>query len=354
MFCKNCGNGITNNDKFCNNCGTLNDQYVEGTIPSTEPNVSTENTFMNEQPFTIEEVAQKVEEKKEEPVVVETPVEPTMEAPVEAPKPTAEAPSYTAPTPVITPAAETVTTTSAPAKKSNTGFIIILIALIVIILGIAGFIGFKMFGGSNDTPVKPNNNSNNNSNNNNNNNSNNNNSNNNNSNNNNSSSSTFTVDGYKYTVPSGFILDSASPNQPRIINGTTVATSTIAIGAFRYTTSYTYDQFKNQLEAFANSSQSSWESTGYDKFVEMGEATISGKKILYVQRYNTSDAMYADVFVTELPDKTLLIGEFYYLSEKDADPGYNAIASLAKTAVKDSSFNGTTSDTVDFSKKATN
>ena len=133
MFCKNCGNELKTNDKFCPNCGTTNDAYVETPSAPVE-----ENTFMQTQPFSIDEVAQKVEENNEAVVtpevtpvapVVETPIEPvvtpTVEAPVEEPTtpaietPVAPVEPTIAPAPVIAPV-ESANIAAAPKKKGGT------------------------------------------------------------------------------------------------------------------------------------------------------------------------------------------------------------------------------------------
>ena len=116
MNCKNCGNVISGEDKFCPNCG----QAVE---VSTEP----------------------VKEEKTAPVV-ETPApvtEPVQQAPV---TPVAETPApAAAPTPAINDQVIGVYQTTDP-KKSNGAFIIIVIVLALIIVGLGVFIGIKLLG----------------------------------------------------------------------------------------------------------------------------------------------------------------------------------------------------------------
>ena len=132
MFCKNCGKELTSNDKFCDSCGTVNEGYVETPSAPVE-----ENTFMQTQPFSIDEVAQKVEENNEavvtpevtpEAPVVETHIEPvvtpTVEAPVEEPTtpaietPVAPVEPTIAPAPVIAPV-ESAHIAAAPKKKGG-------------------------------------------------------------------------------------------------------------------------------------------------------------------------------------------------------------------------------------------
>ena len=151
MFCKNCGKELTSNDKFCDSCGTANEGYVETPSAPVE-----DDTFMQTQPFSIDVVAQKVEENNgaaatpdvapAEAPVIETPAsEPTIEAPVAS---VIEQP--------VVPTAPVME--SAPVetkKKSNVGFIILVIVLGLVILGLGAFILFKVLKNDSNKPVAP-------------------------------------------------------------------------------------------------------------------------------------------------------------------------------------------------------
>ena len=343
MFCKNCGKEITNNDKFCKECGTPNENFVEG-------NPSIEEAMAQTQPYSIEDVANIVENNEPAPAVeapAEAPAEPVVEEPVAPVTPVTENTTQTGfvPEQPVIPAAPVMESAPVqPKKKNNVAFIIIIIVLAVVILGLGAFVAYKFLGGKKDTPTvqtpstpnepsipstpsepstpsTPT-----------------------------GTTSTFTASGYKFTIPSGFEVKKSSNGSDMIVSGTT-----IVLGAFRTTTAYTYDYYKANLESVANSSQSSWDETGYTYKVEQGEVTIDNKKMLYIQRYNPSYKDYADVVIAELSDKTVLILEFYYKSEADADPGYKGIASMVKSAVKDSSSNFASdpSKEVNFNKQST-
>lgn len=117
MICKKCGNILNEGEAFCNNCGTavnaeeVTTSQVETQAPVVEePN---DDTFMDTQPFTIDEVARRVEENKESEVsqsvestpevepapAAETPVVETTQTPVEPIQPVTEPVQNVAPTP---------------------------------------------------------------------------------------------------------------------------------------------------------------------------------------------------------------------------------------------------------------
>ena len=116
MNCKKCGNAITPFDKFCQNCGEPNENFNGG------------NTDNLNQPVN--------------PEPVQEPVAPT---PISQPV----APSPVAPAPVM-PAQ---TMPAQPAKKSNTGFIVIIIIMALIIIGLGTFLGIKLLGGNSSEPT---------------------------------------------------------------------------------------------------------------------------------------------------------------------------------------------------------
>lgn len=113
MNCKNCGSPITEFDKFCQNCGTPTELKTE------EKEVSTPS---EEVVAAAEPVAEEVNQSASiEPVQgVQTP----------------------APSPVAKPAEPIgeVQTPVEPKKKSNVGFILIVIFLGLVILGVGVFI----------------------------------------------------------------------------------------------------------------------------------------------------------------------------------------------------------------------
>ncbi|MBR2604017.1 MAG: zinc-ribbon domain-containing protein [Bacilli bacterium] len=324
MFCKNCGNELNNNDKFCKNCGSTNDQYVETPVVE-EP---TDNTFMNTQPFSIDEVAQKVEENKEAEMstpVVETP---TVEEPVAA---TSVEPAVEVPTePVVEAPAPTISSTpiepviNTPQKKSNVGFIIILITLIVIILGLGGFIGYKLFSGKTDTPtVTPSNNNQNNNNQNN---------NQNNNNNNTQKDETYSTVGYTFTIPTGYSkIDEGGSIR--------VGDSKFQFRVMTTITQYTYANYKSDLEASANEIKKVWGADGAS-YISSSEQTYNGKNFLIFSF--VYQGTYNDAILTELPDGTLLCVVAYYNDLSSKTEGYNNLAKFVKSAVKDtnSSFSG--------------
>ena len=120
MNCKNCGSPITEFDKFCQNCGTPTE------LNKVEQEVSTPS----------EEVVAAAEPVAEE-VNQSASIEPVQGVQTPAPTPVEPA-STTGETQNPVPAE--------PKKKSNVGFILIVIFLGLVILGVGAFILFRMFG----------------------------------------------------------------------------------------------------------------------------------------------------------------------------------------------------------------
>lgn len=339
MFCKNCGNELNGSQKFCNNCGTLNDQYVEAPTEPTVEETPSENTFMNTQPFSIEEVAQKVEENKMEesapkaPIMPEatvTPVEtvPVADTPTEEPKPAApETPNYSVPEATISSEPVTSMVPEAPKKKSNTGFIVIVIVLIALILGIGGFILFKVLGNKTDTPTvtpsTPNTNNN----------SNNNNTNNNNT-NNNTSTASYKYNGYKFDVPSGLTILEQDGKEYVVLTGKYQYR-----GLYLNTTS-NYDYYKTNIDQVTNTLKSQMSGGTY---LSTSEQTFDGKDFLVVSFYYGT--LYNDFAFTSLPDGNLIEFGVYYENAAEKTDAYKSLAKMIKTATKDTStsYNDTNS-----------
>ena len=149
MNCKKCGNIVTPFDKFCQNCGEPNENYNGGntqTVQTETPVVPVQEPVVNTQ-------AQKPVTPVQEPV---TPVqEPASNVPVQNS-------INSMPTqPVINSAS------NIEKKKSNAGFIILIIVMSLIIIGLGTFIAIKYIGNNDTKDTNINNNSaNNNSNNN--------------------------------------------------------------------------------------------------------------------------------------------------------------------------------------------
>lgn len=318
MFCKNCGKELNSLDKFCNNCGApiestdsvesapINELPVEETQVSVEPNVE----VPTEPTFTEVPVEPVVTETPVEPVVTETPVEPVInETPAVEPAPTVSAPVNDIPEAPVSPVIN-----SAPIqKKSNAGFIVIIIILGLIILGVGGFIAYKVFMPKKDTPSTP-------------------------AVNTPSTPSTptpvttedkskYSTNGYVFTIPSGFELFEEGGN--KYIKG---KKSYFTAGIVD--TQYTYAQNKQELESVTSDVITEWTSIGF-LLVKKEEITYGGKKFYYVQFYDANEKLYSEVVITELSDNSVYGCVLYYQNQEGLSEGYSGILSLVNSAKKD-------------------
>lgn len=330
MFCKNCGKELTSNDKFCDSCGTVNEGYVETSSAPVE-----DDTFMQTQPFSIDVVAQKVEENNgaaatpdvapAEAPVMETPVASEPAAP--AGEPTIEAPVASVIEQPVVPTAPVME--SAPVetkKKSNVGFIILVIVLGLVILGLGAFILFKVLKNDSNKPVV-----------------------------NNPStpttpstptepttpttptstddSKTYKTSGYVFTIPDGY--------EKATIQGVDViGTKNFAFGDVTIDTFNKYSDMiaaKDELiDILKNSSLSE------SSFIGADEYTYNGTKIFIVS-FLYQD-VYNDAFYISLPDGNLLCADAAYTSTTYKTDGYTNVVKFVNSAKKDStsSFSGST------------
>lgn len=307
MNCKNCGSPITEFDKFCQNCGTPTELKTE------EQEVSTPS---EEVVAAAEPVAEEVNQSASiEPVQgVQTP----------------------APSPVAKPAEPIgeVQTPVEPKKKSNVGFILIVIFLGLVILGVGVFILFRMFGDRLfnkpvDSPVvedkiddktdpEPTTVENN---------------------------ETYSVNGYNFTIPTGFIKIENN-GKDYIGNGN------FYFGFVKVTNSYKYDDLKSQLSNLATTYTNKVQTDGLT-YIGNNEYTYGNRKFLIISYYYQS--VYTDLILTELSDKTILSSYVYYTSTSYKEDGYKKLAAFADSAKKDeaSSFSLDSNDKDTFSSAGT-
>ncbi len=332
MFCKNCGKELNPLDKFCNNCGTpiestdsvetapINELPVEEAQVSVEPTVE----VPAEPTFTEVPVEPVVTETPVEPVVTETPVEPVI---TEVPSEPTITDTPVEPVVTETPAVEPAPVTDIPAapvspvinntapvqKKSNAGFIVIIIILALIILGVGGFIAYKVLIPKKDTPSTP-------------------------AVNTPSTPTTptpvttedttkYSANGYVFTIPSGFEVYKEDGDE--FIRGKKSYFTAVVVD-----NQFTYEQNKQEFESIDTSVMNEWNSFGF-YLVGNKEITYEGKKFYYVQFYNTNNNLYSEIILTELSDGKAFACVLYYQTNDGLKEGYDGILSFVNSAKKD-------------------
>ena len=332
MNCKKCGFILTNENATCPNCGEVNEFYngginaapVQPAAPAT-PVAPTAPAEPVQPVQPVEPVApvQPVEPVQPvQPVQPAAPVEPV--APVAPVQPTPVAPVQpVAPVTPVAPAPEAApinTMTSAPVapaqnKKSNIGFIIIVIVLSLAIIGLGIFVASKLLGNNNsnggnktvqnDTPSNDNNN--------------------NNDNNDTptqvSDEDTFQIAGVTFTLPSGYIY--SEDENGGYVKGTSYLLQISGISDYGYTTE------KEYLEQDLNAYLPQLESKGLS-YLESKETTVGGLKYYYAEFYDTAMGANIAFTVAELPDGLVFGGSIVYLPSAK-DDAFKITSTILKT-----------------------
>ena len=321
MFCKNCGNELSPTDKFCNNCGAS----IESN--PVEPFTGTENVE-----------SESVSEPVTEEPVVSTSNEPTVENPT-IEEPTVNEPVISVPVePVINTEAETPTFEQSVAnsmnntpKKSNVGFIVLVIVLGFIILCAGGFIAYKIFTPkSGNTPTT------------------------NNTGNTTTpstttstpttqvdNSSTYKAAGYKFTIPTGW--KKVVTNDIDYIGDSSFLFADIIID-----NTYKYSAYKTNWSTYIEQYKTSLANSEYTgiSYISSGEYTYGGKNYLVGTFYSSNSGTYSNVVVTEMKDGKVFSVITYFRDLSAKEDGYKKLSEFVDSAILDdsSSFSSSTKD----------
>lgn len=309
MFCKNCGKELNPLDKFCNNCGTpIESTDSVETAPINElPNEEVKAQSTPAEPAFVEiPVEPVITEAPSEPTITETSVEPVInETPAVEPAPVTDIPAA--------PVSPVINNTAPVQKKSNAGFIVIIIILALIILGVGGFIAYKVLIPKKDTPSTP-------------------------AVNTPSTPTTptpvttedttkYSANGYVFTIPSGFEVYKEDGDE--FIRGKKSYFTAVVVD-----NQFTYEQNKQEFESIDTSVMNEWNSFGF-YLVGNKEITYGGKKFYYVQFYNTNNNLYSEIVLTELSDGKAFACVLYYQTNDGLKEGYDGILSFVNSAKKD-------------------
>ena len=308
MNCKKCGFILEKDNAFCPNCGEPNEFFQkEQSVVEPTPVAPVEPV---QQPV-VEPAPVVPVEPVEQPVVEPAPVAPVepVEQPVVEPAPVAPVEPVEQPVPGPAPVINTMNTAPVPQKKSNVGFIILVIALGLIIVGLGVFICIKLFGGNNnssvknDTPI------------------------------NNSTEPTpvnkqdedlETVEfkGVTFTLPSDVVTEEVSTGQMF----SNITESYVLI--FQQILNGDFNTAKSNFSANTTALEAAIPTATYNGILEK---TIDNQYYYYADYTYNDDGTKAMIYITKLPNNLILCGVgVYYIDE--IDTVFDKMTSIVKSA----------------------